>query len=346
MKKIYSYLLLAITLFYGLSSYAQAPYHKMIASNATDWYIFDAHLAVKPAGGTTVNYIYLQQGKYTAMDDTVILSSTYKKMKHVYSSPGFNSNQLIGCIREDSVARKVYFVEANTTSEVTLYDFSLTQGAVVNLNFPSNFGQFPSGSYNLVVVDSVMTRVGFRKQQKFVGFSGDTLVHIESIGSVIHPLYLFQSDYGYGQFMFGSFNPCSYQYGLGLACKESNNQKFFQSCTYELALMSGCIYEYDSCNYYNNCSGIQEIASRVQHRIVPNPATDQINMEIELDNEAFINVDLYDVFGRKIKTLFTGKVLSNNKAISMDVSTFENGYYFLKIYNKDFTINNPIIIAR
>ena len=345
MKKIYSSLFFAITLFYGLSSNAQAPYHKMIASNTTDWYIFDVHLAVKPAGGTATNSIYLQQGKYTAMTDTIILSNTYKKMKHVYSFPGFNSNQLMGCIREDSAARKVYFVEANTTSEVTLYDFSLTQGAVVNLNFPDNFGQFPAGSYTFTSVDSVMTRVGFRKQLKLIGASSDTLIHIESIGSIIHPLYLLQSDYSFGQFAFGG-GSCTYPYAFGLACKESNNQKYFQSCTYDLALMNGCIFKYDSCNYYNSCSGIQEIASKIQHRIVPNPATNQISLEIELDNEEMIQVDIFDISGRKLKTLYTGKVLGNHKAITMDVSSFENGYYFLKIYNNDFNINNPIIITR
>jgi len=346
MKKIYSLLFFAITLFYGLSSNAQAPYHKMIASSTTDWYIFQDYIPVKPTAGTAVNTVFLNQGLYSAAIDTFLLGETYKKVKHVYYSPGMPQNTLVGFIREDSAARKVFFVEKNTTSEITLYDFSLTLGAVINLNFPDNFGHFPAGSYTVAIADSVMTRVGYRKQLKLVGPSSDTLIHIESIGSIIHPLYIFQSDYGYGQFMFGGSSTCSYPYGIGLACKESNNQKFFQSCTYDLALMSGCIYEYDSCNYYNSCSGIQEITSKIQHRIVPNPATNQISLEIELDNEEMIQVDIFDISGRKLKTLYTGKLLGNHKAITMDVSSFENGYYFLKIYNNDFTINNPIIITR
>lgn len=79
---------------------------------------------------------------------------------------------------------------------------------------------------------------------------------------------------------------------------------------------------------------------------MPNPATDMVNLEIDLDNEALINVDLYDVYGRKIKTLYMGKILNDNKTISLNISSFENGYYFLKIYNKDFSINHPLVISK
>lgn len=346
MKKIYSSLSLALLFVVILNSNAQAPYHKMIAPNTTDWYIFQDYIPVKPAAGSAVNSIYLQEGKYSATTNTVVLGNTYKRMSHVYFSPGFPQNLLIGFIREDTIARKVYFLEKNTTSEVTLYDFSLTQGSVTNLNFPDSFGDFPAGSYTVTTADSTMTRVGYRKRLKLIGPSTDTLIHIESIGSIIHPLYLYQSYYGPGQFSFGWSSTCSYPYGLGLACKESDNQKFFQSCTYDLALMSSCIYEYDSCNYYNSCSGIKESISNIKHRIMPNPATDMVNLEIDLDNEALINVDLYDVYGRKIKTLYMGKILNDNKTISLNISSFENGYYFLKIYNKDFSINHPLVISK
>lgn len=345
MQKIYLPLLFSIIIFYNLAANAQTTYHKMVDLNVTDWYVFQDMIAVKPAGGSGVNAINLDQGKYTAMTDTFVSGNIYKKMIHVYSSPGFSQNILVGFIREDTVARKVLFLEQNTTTEVTLYDFSIIQGAVINLNFPNNFGQFPAGNYTVTTLDSVMTRVGYRKQLKLVGPTSDTLIQIESIGSIIHPLYLYKSDYGYGQFSFGS-STCVYPYGLGLACKESNNQKFFQSCTYDLALMNNCIYEYDSCNYYNSCSGIQNRASEIQFRITPNPSTDQVNLEIELDNQEPMNVDIFDISGQKLKTLYTGRVLADNKTITMDVSDFENGFYFLKIYNKDFSLNNPIIIVR
>lgn len=345
MKKIYSYLFLII-LFYSLSSNAQTPYHKMIASNTTDWYIFQAFIPVKMANPHSTPSIYLMGGKYSAIGDTNLLSTDYKKVYHVYLTPGFPQNSLLGYIREDTIARKVYFLEKNATNEVTLYDFSLTQGSVTNLNFPNSFGDFPAGSYTVTTADSTMTRVGYRKRLKLVGPNSDTLTHIESIGSIIHPLYLFQSYYGPGQFSFSFSSTCSYPYDLGLACKESDNQKFFQSCTYDLAQMNNCIYKFDSCNYYTNCSSIKELTNVVGYKLVPNPTTDITNLEIELANEETITVDLYDIFGRKIETLFNSRVSSDKTSIHLNLSKYQNGYYFIKTYGKDINLNNPIIIAR
>ena len=341
MKKIY--LILFYNFIFGLTLNAQAPYQKMIGTYTTDWYIFQDGIPVRLAGGNSVNTIYINQGKYTAMTDTFLLGNTYKKMIYVYNFPSFIQNDLLGYIREDSLSRKVYFLEKNTTNEIVLYDFSLVQGNTITLNFPGTSGQFPAGSYTVHTADTVLTRVGYRKRLKLVSPSSDTLIHIESIGSIIHPLYIYQSYYGPGQFNY--YSGCHYPYDLGLACKFSNNQKFFQSCTYTLANMIPCIYKYDSCNYYNNCSAINELNSNMNHKITPNPSVNQINLEIELENGDMLNVDIYDVSGRKVKSLYADKVLANN-TISMDVSSIENGYYILRIYNRDININSPIIIAK
>lgn len=346
MKKTYSAFLLPLILLWGFAIHAQTPYHKMIASNYTDWYIFQDYIPVKPAGGSAVNTFNLSEGKYSATNDTFLLGNTYKKMAHLYFNPGVNQNNLIGFIREDTIARKVYFLEKNAPSEIVLYDFSITQGSIAVLNFPDNSGDFPAGSYAVTKVDSVLTRVGYRKQFKLVSPSSDTLIYIESIGSIIHPLYLYQSYYGPGMFSFGGSSTCSYPYGLGLACKYSNNEKYFQSCTYVLAEMNNCIYKYDSCNYYTSCSGIKENISRINLKVTPNPTSENINLEIESANEEVITIDLYDVSGRKLKTLFNGKTLPGKNTITMDLTDYQSGYYFMKITGKDYIENSPVIIAR
>lgn len=346
MKKTYSAFLLPLILLWGFTIHAQTPYHKMIASNYTDWYIFQDFIPVKLAGGSAVNTINLEQGKYSAMNDTTLFSNSYKKMYLVYNYPGSPANQHLGYIREDTMARKVYFLEKNATSEIVLYDFSLTQGAITALNFPDNSGDFPAGNYTVTKVDSVLTRVGYRKQFKLLSQSSDTLFYIESIGSIIHPLYLYQSYYGPGMFSFGGSSICSYPYGLGLACKYSNNEKYFQSCTYVLAEMNGCIYKYDSCNYYTSCSGIKENISIINLKVTPNPTSENINLEIESANEELITIDLYDVSGRKLKTLFNGKTLPGKNTVTMDLTNYQSGYYFVKIIGKDYTKNSPVIIAR
>ncbi len=347
MKKIYSQFLLLVIMMSGSNAGAQSPYQKMIASNTTDWYIFQVYFAVKPAGSSNTSTIYLEQGKYSAMTDTTLLGNTYKKMYHVYYTPGFNQNDLMGYIREDSLQRKVYFLEKNATAEILLYDFSLAQGDVRVLNFPDNFGEFPMASYTVTTVDTVLTRVGYRRQFKLKSAASDTLTYIESIGSIMHPLYLYQSSYGAGQFSWGGGpSPCSYPYGLGLACKESDNEKYYQSCTYELAQMNGCVYEYDSCNYYNSCSAVKELKKEINCRLLPNPASEKASLELEIKQTGFVTIDICDVTGKKTKTVFSGNVASGNATIDLNIGNFENGYYFLKVYSKDFSIDQPMIISR
>ncbi|HRF19204.1 MAG TPA: hypothetical protein PK977_13605, partial [Chitinophagaceae bacterium] len=80
-----------------------------------------------------------------------------------------------------------------------------------------------------------------------------------SVGSIIHPLYLYKNYFGFGAF--AGYPSCPFPYDLGLACKWTNNMKEFQSCTYVLALANGCFFKLDSCNYWNNCGGINELSA-------------------------------------------------------------------------------------
>lgn len=346
MKKLYFFCTLAIALVLSLSVKAQAPYKKMLAPNTTDWYIFQVFIPVKHAQIPNNASFMLNGGLYSAMGDTNILSNDYKKIYHEYYSPGNNQHWLLGYMREDTVNRKIYFLDKMSTTDDLLYDFSLTVGASAQLNFPGSFGSFPAGTYTVTHVDSVMTRVGFRKQLKLIGPGSDTLVHIESIGNVMHPLYL----YGYfsqgGMFYFNGDPSCDYKYELGLACKYSDNEKYYQSCTYTLAQLNNCIYKYDSCNYFTNCSSIEEISNVTNYRVIPNPTIDVSNLEMDLINEESLSIELYDISGRQLAILYKGHQNIGKTTIPLDLSKYENGYYFIKVEGSKTNIYSPIIIAK
>jgi hypothetical protein len=347
MKKIYFYFTALMAVLMGSVIQAQAPYHKMIGSNTSDWYIFLDFIPVKPAVPSSTISFNINSGKYSAYGDTIISTIGYKKMYEVYTnSPSFPSNYHLGFIREDTINRKIYFRDKNDTSDDLLYDFSLGLGGTIQLNYPYNSGSFTSGTYTVVVVDSVNTKVGFRKRQKLLTTGSDTLIHIESIGSIMHPLYL----YGYffqGGFFWGNpSDPCYYPYGIGLACKYSNDEKFFQSCTYTLAQSNPCIYKYDSCNYYTNCSSIKELSNVINYKLIPNPTADISNLEMDLINEEALSIELYDVSGRKLNLLYNGKQTSGKTSIPLHLSKYENGYYFIKVEGTKTNIFSPIIIAR
>jgi hypothetical protein len=346
MKHIKFKILLSSFLLIGVIIDAQTTYHKMLGSNTTDWYIFQDHIPVKPAGSSNATSMYLSAGKFTAMIDTVILSKKYKKMYHVYDTPGLNINQHLGYMREDTITKKVYMLNLGATTEDLLYDFSLTLGSTTILNFPDISGSFPNATYTVTTIDTVLTRIGYRKQFKLKSATSDTLIYIESIGSIMHPLYIYNSYYNMGLFSFGGSSSCQYPYDLGLACKFSNDEKYFHSCTYNLALMNPCIFKYDSCNYYTSCSGIKELNNVITCNISPNPATEKTNLEIDLTTEELVSIDLYDVSGRKLKTLFKGKLIPNKNTISMDLSDFQTGYYFVKVNGENISINQSVIISR
>lgn len=346
MKKIYFFYTLTIALFLSLSVKAQAPYHKMIGSNTTDWYIFLDVIPVKLAATNSTVSFNINAGKYSAFTDTTISNIGYKKMYDVYFNPGFANNNHIGYIREDTIARKVYFRDRFGNSDDLLYDFSLGLGGTIQLDFPYTFGSFTSGTYTVVSLDSVNTKVGFRKRQKLLNVGSDTLIHIESIGSIMHPLYLYGYFFQGGYFWGNPSDPCYYPYGIGLACKYSNNEKFFHSCTYDLALLNPCIYKYDSCNYFTNCSSVKEISNVINYKLIPNPTTDVSNLEMDLINEENLNIELYDIFGRKLNILYHGKQNVGKASITLDLSKYENGYYFVKVEGSKTNIYSPIIIAK
>lgn len=320
-------------------------YHKLLDSTETSWYIFNDAIGVKPAGHQSTNStFYPQSGKYSAKTDTVIGSHRYKRFYQDYYTPGFNNPNLVGFMREDTVARQVYFLDQAGTEDL-LYDFSLSIGNTVSLNFPDVSGSLPQGTYTVVAVDTVLTRVGYRKQLSLLTAGSDTLRHIESIGSIIHPVYLYGTYYHSGQFEW-TFNSCSYPYEFGLACKYSNTTKYYQSCTYLLAQMSGCIYEYDSCNYYNACNALHELNTVIQYKLSPNPAYDKATIDISMDREDLVYIEVYDVTGRVVKTVSGIELFSDANTIPLDVSTIENGYYFIKIAGKSVNLKIPLVISR
>lgn len=328
---------------------AQSAYHKMLDATKTEWYIFNAMIAVKPAAShidpnRTNNWIQLYQGRYSAKNDTIIGTNNYKKFYHDYYSPGFNTNDLVGFLREDTLTRQVFFMETDGVTEKKLYDFSLNVGDTVTIDFQNQSPQFPPGIYAVYNVDSVLTNVGYRKQITFNGGTAD-LVWIESIGSVIHPIYIYNTWGGYGQFAWTS-GGCTYPYDIGLACKYSNNTKYYQSCTYTEALNNPCIYEYDSCNYYNSCSQVKEISNVIKYKLNPNPAFDKMTIELDLKQSDEVAIEVIDIFGRKVKTITSQKAYSGENKFPVDISNLQNGCYFVKATGESFIENTSLIISK
>lgn len=337
-------LLLSICIALSLSAISQT-YYKTIGSGTTQWDIFFAMYGVSQAEKTTsplapnVNY-----GRYIAVNDTAIASKNYKKYYYGMNTSTVNTH--IGYLREDTAAKKVYYLDKTSLIEDLIFDFSLNVGDSIYLNLVPTTGFLPKGYYKVKSIQNTTIKAGVRKEFKLKHTtisSSDTLRFIESVGSIIHPLYLYKNYFGFGAFM--GYPSCPFPYDLGLACKWTNNIKEFQSCAYTLAASNGCFFKLDSCNYWNNCGGINELSAIKKVTISPNPAQNHCIVALDAMQESKITAELIDISGRKIKTFFLGSIIIGENEIRLETESIESGLYFISITGENFKINQPLTIT-
>ena len=137
---------------------------------------------------------------YTKSGDTTIGSLSYTKLIK------FN---ILFLVREDVALQKVWVILPNNSSETLLYDFSISLGAQISLNYTGNIPVL----YHVDSLDSINTPLGFRKRIKLsttdTVFSS-SLFWIEGIGSNFGPLYLFDPTYAPGNMSEGHCLICAY----------------------------------------------------------------------------------------------------------------------------------------
>ncbi len=132
MKKI----LLLISSMLSLSASSQTFVYHPFPDSAASWNI-EAHWPCG-FGFDTWQYLY----SYTLAGDTTIASNLYHKLQvpvkvivshggctqpGTWTTPGYYA----GAIRQDTAARKVFFIESGATTEELLYDFNMVVGDTV-----------------------------------------------------------------------------------------------------------------------------------------------------------------------------------------------------------------------
>lgn len=96
--------------------------------------------------------------------------------------------------------------------------------------------------------------------------------------------------------------------------------------------------------YINYPLGVKQIENNdYQLSVYPNPASNQVNIIGDFANSESITTEIYTINGSLVQQLenkYTGAPLS------IDVSTFEAGIYFLKISTKEYSTNKKITISK
>jgi|GEM_PF-1259861 len=317
-------------------------YQKLLADSVTE---FDAigicHYAKQQTGTqqTMSNCVSTQLhfpgglNAWYAKGDSLYNGKTYKKITY--------SNSFQGLMREDTLAKKVYFIQYCNTNEELLYDFSLAQGDTISYHFQYS---------NYLITSGVFTVDSIRMQHDYKSYYNKhfylknhttpgnyTLEMIEGVGNVSHPLFLyywFQSD------QFGTFPSCSSaNFDEALSCKWNNGIKvYYDSCLYSESRLHGFSSISDSCSYcWGATGGITKYGDMENVIISPNPSTG--NFVIETNTTTKQTLQIYDINGRIVLTQTI-----NNKA-TIDASSLPDGVYNISILNNESIVNKRLVIA-
>jgi hypothetical protein len=339
-------LLLISSLYFG--SYSQTTYKKMLVSDTTTWQHFNCFIPIiansqQPA---SPNFGYFP---VVAIDTITLNTFKYKKVYELQAfGLNYNNKLLKGYMREDTMAKKVFFKETTTSPDIMLYDFSLNVGDSAYYTFPSS--TFNNGYYR---VDSIIIKnevCGARKHyylwkhsiQNYAG-SPKYFEHIESIGSKFHVLYNYNFYvFGQGCWFAQTPQPCTHPWVIGLACKSNNKSKQFQSCT--ISLVNSCIQAYDSCNYGNVCSGLSNFKLRNDLSFYPNPSSNKVNIKFNSEKSETYTISLFDITGKELLNYKNVLFNTGENIFELNISGIESGVYSVIIENQHFKSSYPVVI--
>ena len=80
-------------------------------------------------------------------------------------------------------------------------------------------------------------------------------------------------------------------------------------------------------------------------RVYPNLTQNKVNVEYQLENDANVNITVYDMLGKVIET----KKFNQNAGIynnTFDLSQYGNGYYLIEVDNGKHKVSEKVLLAK
>jgi len=78
----------------------------------------------------------------------------------------------------------------------------------------------------------------------------------------------------------------------------------------------------------------------------PNPFNPTTTFQFDLPRKEFVNIELFDVLGQKVKTLLNEQKDAGSYKIDFNGSNLSSGTYFYKITAGDFVKTNRMVLVK
>lgn len=241
---------------------------------------------------------------YFSLDekDTIINGLTYSKVM-------LNKKSYHGALRDAN--GKVYYIPANTTTDLLVYDFTLKKGDNIEVfsfnwtNTNNTIGLHVSSQ--CLSVDSINIKGVYRKRINFTGVSW-----IEGIGNSS-----------------GLFTPtaiCTCDHDMNrLVCMSDQDTTLFPSFS-----IGGCEMPI--------IKGINSVTANTAVELFPNPNNGKFQLKV--GNKQWSSLEIADLLGKVIYTLQS----ANSKVIDIDISSAKPGIYFTRLRDSDGNVSVQKII--
>jgi hypothetical protein len=90
-------------------------------------------------------------------------------------------------------------------------------------------------------------------------------------------------------------------------------------------------------------TGLAEQINTSELFVYPNPSSQEINIQVSNTQGKRISLDVYNLFGQKVKSLFDGKIMSSELKQQFDISYLNQGVYLLQYIVDGVTKSKKII---
>jgi len=88
--------------------------------------------------------------------------------------------------------------------------------------------------------------------------------------------------------------------------------------------------------------GIKELPE-IKFSIEPNPFRNNTYIRFNSENQKIESIDLYDIHGSKISTLYTNLYVSKNDKLPINTNDLEKGTYLIMVRTNKLTISKKLI---